>query len=115
MKEIDVTKIAQVSEDGKVSIPYTVSIRLVHSKSLKAVAKIEYAGVIINDIYIIDKFGRISIRFPYKIFEDKKTGQSKRATVASPSIPNISREFNQAIVEAYSEACEKELMTQEAA
>lgn len=115
MRQIDVTKIAQISEDGKVTIPYTVSIRLVHSRFLKAVVKINYAGVIINDIHIIDRYGKIEIRFPDKQFDDKKTGKRKKTTVAFPCTPEVSRDFNQAILKVYTEACEEELLSEKAA
>lgn len=115
MRQFEVTKLVEVAKDGKVTIPYTVSLRLVHSKFLKAVVKIDYAGIIINDIYIINRQGRIEIRYPDKQFEDKKTGKQKRVTVVFPRTPELSREFNQAILKAYTEACEEELLSEKAA
>lgn len=104
---INVNDLVQKDEQGNMYIPYTVSVRLINGRFLKAVAKIEYANMVIADIGIFERFGRLSIQFPSKDFEDRN-GKKKSIAVAFPNVPETSRELNRGIMQAYKEQCEQE-------
>lgn len=94
-------------DEGNVSIPYTVSIRLINKYNLKAVARIQYAGIIIDDIRVIaNRRGTFTIDFPSRAIKTKD-GDTKFVHDAFPCVPDVSRAFNAAILSAYQEAVEE--------
>lgn len=103
---ININDLVQTDEDGNSYIPYNVSIRLVNGRTLKAVAKVEYANIVIADIWILERYGRISIQFPSKEFEEK-SGRKKVISIAFPNVPETSKELNRGIMQAYKEKCEE--------
>jgi len=106
---INVTDLIQTDEDGNSYIPYKVDIRLVNARSLRAIAKVEYAHTVIADISIIEHYGRISIQFPSKEFTTRD-GEKKFTSVAFPSKPEVSRELNRGIMQAYKDKCQEEYL-----
>lgn len=104
---IKVNDLIEIDENGDQYIPYNVSIRLVNGRSLRAVAKVEFANIVIADIGIFEHYGRISIQFPSKEFDDKN-GRRRFISVAFPNKPELSRELNRGIKQAYKEKCEED-------
>lgn len=102
---IKVDDVLVTDENGEHYIPYGVSIRLINGRNLKAFAKVEYAHMVISDIAILDRRGRISIDFPSTTFTDKRTGEERTVSVAFPARKDVSQAFNQGILKAYKEKC----------
>lgn len=98
---------AIINDKGEVSVPCKISIRFINHQVLKAVAKLEYAGFIINDIRITERFGRTTITFPSNFIE--RNGHKRTVAVAFPAERELSKYFNHIILNAYTEACLKEM------
>ena len=98
-----------VDNDGAVKLQVGVEIRRprYNQKNVLAEAKIAYAGLIISDILIIKgNNDALLIEFPSKeIVVNKKT-----KTVASvfPGVPELSKQFNKIISDAYHTFCYEE-------
>lgn len=95
-----------VSKDdqGNVYIPFTVSIRLINRIHLKAVARVQYAGIIIDDIRVImNRRGSLTIDFPSRAI-NSRNGERRYVNDAFPCVPEVSRAFNTAVMLAYQEA-----------
>ena len=106
--KININDLVIQDEDGNCFLPYTIDVRLINGKVLKALARIEYGHLVIADIAILDKHGRTIIQYPQKEFEDKKTGEMKSATIAFPNHPETSKAFNRGILQVYKDMCEIE-------
>lgn len=104
---ININDLVQTDEEGNYYLPYKVSIRLVNGRSLKAVAKVEYANIVIADIWILERYGRTSIQFPSKEFGEKDS-KKRIISIAFPSVPELSKELNRGIMQAYKDKCEEE-------
>ena len=91
-----------VDQNGTTNIEVDVQVRILNKRSLKAVVKLTYAGIVINDIKILERRGKIDIVFPQKPFV--YNGIERQISVAFPGVSNLSSQFNHVILKAYGEA-----------
>lgn len=104
---INVSDLLKKDSHGNMCIPYQVDIRLFNGKELKAFAKVTYGHIVINDICILQRFGRITIVYPSKRL-NKRNGKDVFVSVAFPNSPEASKELNRGIMQAYKIACQKD-------
>lgn len=81
---INVSDLLKKDSHGNMCIPYQVDIRLFNGKELKAFAKVTYGHIVINDICILQRFGRITIVYPSKRLS-KRNGKDVFVSVAFPN------------------------------
>lgn len=101
-------QIVGYDEDGKesvVSIPVRCSVRLVSNRTnptLKAVARISFGGLTINDIQIHEEKAELSVIYPTRTVTRK--GKETNSTVAFPNNGYTSNTLKHIIINCYSEA-----------
>ena len=105
MKEYVVLQDPRINleDNGSARIETDVQIRILNRPTLKAVAKITYAGLVINDIKILEKRGNIDIVFPQKPFGSNNNTE-RMVSVVFPCVPELSSQLNHIVLKAYSEA-----------
>lgn len=104
---VKLTKVT-INDEGEAFIPCKISIRLINRPTLKAVAKLEYAGFIINDIRITERYGKTTITFPSNVIE-RKDGQKRTVAFIFPADRDLSKYLNHAILNAYTNKCMEEI------
>lgn len=104
----DYIKISAQSADSKenteVLIPVECSVRLIRPRrdsTLRGVATINYAGIVISNILINENRGEIRIEYPRQSFT-RRNGNEGYITVSRPANGVIGKQFNMAILNEYS-------------
>lgn len=94
---------ARDGSECEIEVPVTCNIRLIRNGryGLKAIARIEYMGIVINDILVSERRGELTIRYPYRNFE--RNGETIPSTIVFPSSSDLGSKLNHIIQNAYSE------------
>ena len=93
--------VTKIFLDENFSIPLEIETFYNETGNQKAVVKLIYAGMVINDVYVIQKgrHGTLSVVFPQKTLG--KANNTKMVSTVFPGVPNLSKQFNNAILSAY--------------
>ena len=98
---------AKNAKDGsacEIEVPVSCDVRLVRNGryGLKAIARIEYMGVLINDILVSERRGELTVRYPYRRIE--RNNETRAATIVFPTIRELGTKFNHIIQSEYTKA-----------
>lgn len=90
-----------LDEEGINKIPINVQVRKIKktSTNLKAIIRLDYGGLIVDDIAIVERGNRLMVEFPSRNTVINK--QTKHISTVFPGIPELSKQLNKVILNAY--------------
>ena len=77
------------------------SIILVNGRFLRAIARLEYMGITLDDIFVTERKGELKIEYPKKSYT-RKDGTVKSSSIAFPNVRELSTKLNYIIQQEYS-------------
>ena len=106
MSKSMITLSAKNARDGsecEIEAPVYVNIRLIRNSryGLRAIVKLEFMGITINDIQIRERRGALSIVYPYRTFE--KNDERRQSSIVFPNNVDLGSKFNHIIQNEYSQ------------
>ena len=73
--------------------------RSITPNGVKAFVRLDYGGLIVDDITIVEKRNKLMVEFPSKNAVINK--QTKHMSTVFPGIPELSKQLNKVILNAY--------------
>ena len=92
---------AKDNSETEIKTDVNCSIRLVNGRILRAIAKLEYMGITINDIRVTERRGELKIDYPKNTFVSKD-GKEKSSSIVFPNMRELGNKFNHIIQQEYS-------------